>query len=187
VGAGEVKLDLGCGDKRREGFIRVDRSPRVEPDVLLDLEQLPWPWPDGSVGEIVMSHVLEHLGRDPDVFFAIMQELYRVMKPGALLHITVPHPRSDNFLSAPGHVRPILPNTMALFSRRKCLEAAGTNVEPYALEYDVDFEVDAAAYVLMPSVQAALDDGHLSVEDVKEGISTRWNVVNEIKMTVRRV
>ncbi len=183
-----MKLDLGCGDKRREGFVRVDRSSRVEPDVVLDLEQLPWPWPDGSIDEIVMSHVLEHLGQAPEVFFAIIQELYRVMRPGALLHITVPHPRSDNFTAAPGHVRPILPLTMMLFSRRKCLESApGTNIEPYALEYDVDFEVEEANYTLMTSVQAAFDDGRLSQEDIREAIDTRWNVVNEIRMTLRRV
>jgi ubiquinone/menaquinone biosynthesis C-methylase UbiE len=182
-----MKLDLGCGDKRREGFIRVDRSQRVEPDMVLDLEQLPWPWPDGSVDEIIMEHVLEHLGQAPAVFFGIMQELYRVMKPGAWLHIAVPHPRSDNFMADPGHVRPILLTTMALFSRRKCLEAARTNILPCALEYGVDFEIETYSYVLMKSVQDALDDGRLSKEDVQEGISTRWNVVNEIKMTVRRV
>jgi SAM-dependent methyltransferase len=182
-----MKLDLGCGDKRHEGFIRVDRSLRVEPDVVLDLEKIPWPWPDGSVDEIVMSHVLEHLGQEPAVFFEIMRELYRIMRPGAKIHITVPHPRSDNFLAAPGHVRPILPQTMHLFSRQKCLAAQGTVVEPYALECGVDFEIEAASYVLMGNVQAAFDDGRLSKDDVEEAIETRWNVVNEIKMTVRRV
>ena len=51
----------------------------------------------------------------------------------------------------------------------------------------MDFEIEAASYVLMGNVQAAFDDGRLSKDDVEEAIETRWNVVNEIKMTVRRV
>src|ERR1700674_2630743 len=73
---GPIKLNLGCGDRQLPGYVHVDKFGK--PDVLRDLEIFPWPWRNDSVEEVVMSHVLEHLGATPGVFIGIMQELYRV-------------------------------------------------------------------------------------------------------------
>ena len=62
---GKLKLNLGCGKRRREGFINVDSQPGCQPDLVLDLEALPWPWADDSVDEVDLIHVLEHLGQSP--------------------------------------------------------------------------------------------------------------------------
>ncbi len=48
-----------------------------------------------------MSHVLEHLGQTPKVFLGIIKELYRVLKPEAILRVVVPHPRSEGYLIDP--------------------------------------------------------------------------------------
>ena len=53
-----LRLNLGCGMNHIEGFLNVDRFG--EPDLRHDLEVFPWPWPDDSVCEIMLEHVLEH-------------------------------------------------------------------------------------------------------------------------------
>jgi predicted SAM-dependent methyltransferase len=70
-----VKLNLGCGSQMLAGFCNVDKFG--DPDLTWDLETLPWPWADNSVEEVLLSHVLEHLGQTPASFLAIMQELER--------------------------------------------------------------------------------------------------------------
>ena len=84
-----MKLNLGCGNFKKEGYINVDSNPIVEPDVMLNLNEVESykKWNDNEVDEIFMSHVLEHLS-DP---FEIMKQLHRILKPGGILHIEVPH------------------------------------------------------------------------------------------------
>ena len=41
-----LKLNLGCGDKKHEGFVNVDLHG--DPDVRCDLSQFPWPFEDSS-------------------------------------------------------------------------------------------------------------------------------------------
>src|ERR1700677_1021370 len=82
-----MKLNLGCGGQILDGWVNVDKFGK--PDQVFDLESFPWPWADNSVDEILLSHVLEHLGQSPQVFIAIMRELYRVCRDGATLHIRV--------------------------------------------------------------------------------------------------
>ena len=104
-----MKLNLGCGYNKLDGFTNVDSQESCEPDMLIDLEDLPWPFESDSTDEIVLCHVLEHLGGTSDVYLKIIQELYRVSQHSAQISITVPHPRHDDFMIDPTHVRPILP------------------------------------------------------------------------------
>lgn len=80
------RLNLGCGDDHRDGWVNVDIAAAVEPDVVHDLDDIPWPWPDNSVTEIEARHVFEHL-RDPQAAFA---ESARVLEPGGRLVWTYP-------------------------------------------------------------------------------------------------
>ncbi len=82
-----TKLNLGCGEDKKEGYVNVDFHDHVQPDVVHNLNQLPYPFPDNSFELVEAFHILEHLDRP----FEIMKELHRIMKPGGLLHIKVPH------------------------------------------------------------------------------------------------
>jgi predicted SAM-dependent methyltransferase len=82
-----TRLNLGCGSFKKPGFLNVDMVPEVEPELILDLDSLPYPFPDNHFELIEAFHVLEHL-RDP---FQAIAEMYRIAKPGAQIHIRVPH------------------------------------------------------------------------------------------------
>src|SRR5260221_267479 len=138
-----MKLNLGCGQNHLEGYVNIDKAPRAKPDVLHDLEEFPWPFEDSSIEEVVLNHVLEHLGADPDVFIAVFIELYRICKKGALVRIAVPDPRHDHFYGDPTHVRAVTPLTLSLFSKKNCASWAksGSANTPLAVYADVDFEL----------------------------------------------
>ncbi len=78
-----LKLNLGCGRRKLDGYVNIDKSPVFAPDVVLDLEALPWPFETGSVSEILAIHVLEHLGQKTDTFLGIIAEMYRVCRDTA--------------------------------------------------------------------------------------------------------
>jgi hypothetical protein len=138
-----LKLNLGCGEQRYPGYVNVDKYGT--PDRQHDLEVFPWPWPDNAVSEIVLYHVLEHLGQEPGVFLGIMKEMYRVCQANARVLIAVPHFRHDFFFSDPTHVRAITPEGLALFSQRINREwlAQGKSNSPLGLYLNVDFELVA--------------------------------------------
>jgi len=82
-----LKLDLGCGPNKREGFLGVDtRRFDGKVDIIHDLTKR-WPWTDDSVEEVHCSHFVEHLTAPERIHF--VNELYRVLqspipaKPGA--------------------------------------------------------------------------------------------------------
>ena len=112
----ELKLNLGCGSKKLDGYLNVDKFG--EPDMVFDLETFPWPWEDSSVSKILLSHVLEHLGQDTDIYLNIIKELYRVCKNNAEILVIVPHPRHDTFMTDPTHVRPITVDGLIMFSKK---------------------------------------------------------------------
>lgn len=96
-----MNLNLGCGSQYLDGFVNVDRDPRVITDLCLDLNALPWPWHDNEASYILMDQVLEHL---PDTI-AILKEVHRVLMEGGMAVIKVPHCQSTCAFRDPTHVR----------------------------------------------------------------------------------
>ena len=81
------RLDFGAGERNESGSISVDRQPLTNPDIAHDLNNFPYPFADASVDEVRAFHVIEHLDRP----FDAMREFHRILKPGGLLHVKVPH------------------------------------------------------------------------------------------------
>lgn len=84
-----LKLDFGCGRTKREGFIGVDSIKFDGVDIVFDLSSGTWPWADNSVDEFNCSHMIEHLTAPQRIHF--MNELWRVLKPGAKGQVVTPH------------------------------------------------------------------------------------------------
>lgn len=184
-----MKFNMGCGVNRLDGYINVDKYAEGQPDRQIDLEVLPWPIGSDEAQEVLFNHSLEHMGRDPDIFLGIMRELYRICAPGAVVQINVPHPRHDNYLADPTHVRPITPMTLALFSRRNNLawqESGGAN-SPLALYLGVDFEIVRIEHILEKKYLDQLRAGEISQEQLVDIVNERNNVVAEYRFTLKTV
>lgn len=182
-----MKLNLGCGHRKLDGWRNVDRVPACAPDEVVDLERLPWPWADDSVEEVLLSHVLEHLGAAADVYLGIMKELYRVCRPGARITIIVPHPRSDHFLWDPTHVRPITVEGLQMFNQELNRQwvAGGYANTPLGLYLGIDFRVASVEYTPDPFWQSKLDRGELAPEAIAPLMKTHNNVIEKITVVIQ--
>ena len=176
-----MKLNLGCGPKRMPGWVNVDKHASLGPDQVVDLERFPWPWPDSSADEVLLSHVLEHLGQAPEVFIGVMKELWRVCKAGAQARIHVPDARHENFLGDPTHVRPVTLDTLALFSQsfnRQTLADGAANT-PLGMLHGIDFEILVHEAIYDEPWRGRLARREISEAQASEAARMYLNVISE--------
>ena len=95
-----AQLQLGCGHDAKPGWINQDMVSLPGVDVVHDLNTRPWPWADGSIDEVWAKDVLEHLPNTVEV----MEEIYRITRPGATVYIAVPYWNSWEAITDPTHV-----------------------------------------------------------------------------------
>ena len=93
-------LDLGAGrDRSRRGAVTVDRVASAGPDVVHDLDVVPWPFDRDSFDVIICKDVIEHVA---DVV-KTMEEIHRVGRAGARVEIATPHYSCRNSWTDPTH------------------------------------------------------------------------------------
>ena len=81
-----MKLNLGCGNKRRKGFLGVDLFPCEALQVRADITGR-LPFGDGSIDAVHLDNVIEHV---PDIP-GLMREIARVCRSGAEVTMITPH------------------------------------------------------------------------------------------------
>lgn len=79
------RIHFGCGGRIVPGWLNMDLSGS---DYDMDFLDLPYPFHDSSVGEIVSQHVIEHFTITQAR--GILTELRRIMKAGGRLWISCP-------------------------------------------------------------------------------------------------
>lgn len=179
----DIKLNIGSGSSKFEGYLNVDFDNICKPDYVLDIGKESWPWPDNSVTAVKANHVLEHLG-DPD-FFHCIKELYRVCKNGTLIEVSVPHHRHDTFINDPTHKRPITIDGMTLFSKEhnKQCEEEGSHSSRLGDYYGVDFKIIKYNFIIDPMYHPLLKDmtqGSQAEHDFQMALRERNNMVIEV-------
>jgi predicted SAM-dependent methyltransferase len=181
-----MKLNLGCGFNKMAGFVNIDKYPQCIPDISMDIESTPWNFEDNSIENIFLNHCLEHIGDDYNIFFSVIKEMYRVCRHGAIIQINVPHPRHDNFINDPTHVRIITPELLGLFSKKNCNYwiSIGASNSPLAIYLDVDFEIRNTEFVFDKKHQELISNGKINKNEIADLIKRENNVVSEYKITV---
>lgn len=84
----ELRVQLGCGDQPKPGWINIDLfNPNA--DFALDLRE-DLPFRDESIAFVYSEHLFEHFEYPRDAKH-LLSECWRVLKPGGVLSIVVPH------------------------------------------------------------------------------------------------
>ena len=156
----KTKIDLACGDRKREGFYGIDIAPIPGVDLVHDLSIYPWPIETDSVDEVKCSHYVEHIPHidikglikesnsfdefkskvieSKDGFINFINELYRIMKPGGKAIITMPYYTSERAFQDPTHTR-YIGETAFLYLSKDWMIA--NKLEHYGIECDFDITI----------------------------------------------
>lgn len=190
----DLRLNIGCGFKRLEGYVNVDAWAECGPDMRFTADADVWPFPDSSATAVVFEHSMEHMGETAGAFRHLIQELYRVCADGARVDVIVPHWRHDSFSNDPTHVRAITPMMLRMLDRNRNHQSrlAGDSESKLGFMWDVDFEfvegvfvrdmATAASPILRLIEQGAGADPSQVTADM---ISLFNNIAMEIRMVLR--
>ena len=96
-----IKLDIGCGSSKQKGFVGMDIRKVNGVDIVHDCTKFPYPIPDNSCLQILMSHMWEHI--EPRHRINLMNELWRIMKDGGQLLLGAPYYLSFGAYQDPTH------------------------------------------------------------------------------------
>jgi len=148
------ELLIGCGNRRSKdmgatdqkefkNLTTLDIDENCKPDVLWDLNDLPYPFGDNYFDEIHAYDVLEHFGAQGDyrAFFAQFSEFWRISKHGALFLATVPVWNGMWAFGDPGHTRVLPPGCFHYLAQKQYEQVGTTKMTDYRHLYKADFQI----------------------------------------------
>jgi len=177
-----MKINIGGGYKRYDGFVNVDADPLTKPEHIVNLECDWLPFDDSTVSEVKAYHILEHIS---DGFFHLIQELYRVCEDGALVDIQVPHHRSEMWYGDPTHVRFITVESLRMFSKKRneWHVKQWNSSSGFGTTLDVDFEI--VEYDFIPTGRWLERFKTMSPDEIIEVSNNFCNVYDEIHVKLQ--
>lgn len=96
-----MKLNLGSGYRKLEGYLNIDNRYECDPDLLCDVLQ-GLPIDDSSVFEVRAFDFLEHLPLGKTI--PVIEEVYRVLVPGGLFASMTPSTDGRGAFQDPTHL-----------------------------------------------------------------------------------
>lgn len=155
-----LKLNLGCGNKKLAGFINIDQNEQCSPDLILNLENTPYPFKTNSVAYIRMDSVLEHFPSNPKNFFRILKEIYRISSNNAIIDILCPHPFHRWQIVDFTHQKPITAEGLQMLDKQFCRELIknGDAKTPLALIYNIDFVLTNYKQFIDPTCKSHIEN-----------------------------
>ena len=168
-----VRLNLGCGRDIKPGWVNLDIEALPGVDVVADLNAcrtVSLPFEAEVFDDLLLNHVLEHI---PDSL-ALMQELWRIAKPDAILTARTPYGSSDDAWEDPTHVRAYFLQSWGYFS------------QPFFWRADYKFRADWQPELITLLIPKAIVD-ETPHEEIKGRIMHERNIVREMITTLRKV
>ncbi len=104
-----MKLNIGCGEHVKEGYLNVDIEHHEGVDMMAAAENLPFD--NNSFEKIIATNILEHV----EDLVSVMKELHRVLKPEGIIRIISPHYTSSGSWKDPTHKRALSVETFTYF------------------------------------------------------------------------
>lgn len=174
-----IKLDLGCGQNKREGFFGVDIANTDDSDLVCDLAQFPWPFDDDSVEEACCSHYVEHtypVGGPHDGLIAFMNEVWRICIHGAKVNIVHPYALSSRAFQDPTHTR-FIPEATWFYFSADWRKTNGLDHYPITADFAID------------GISNGWHDLWLSRADAARtwAAGHYWNVVSDLSVDLRAI
>jgi predicted SAM-dependent methyltransferase len=159
-----VVVDLGCGPNKVPGALGIDMRAVVGVNAVCDVEQA-LPRRTNSVDVVWLRHVIEHIRN----LIGLMEEVYRISRPGGAVEIVVPYYTSRGAFRDPTHVRYITEDTFQYFEF------------PTAYGICTNFKIEKITYDVRKPFR------WLPVYLQKRCRRYLWNVVDNMSVTLRVV
>lgn len=186
-------------------WLNVDKVDGVGADVVFDLFAYPWPLESNSFDGAILGHIAEHIPHGfkftdnreflinpvsfdwpergsklaglQDGWYAFFSELYRVLTPGAIVHVISPYAWSNGAVTDPTHTRLLTEHTFT----------HGLSPEQYTgtFKYNIDCNFENVGHQLRYSPWAQ-PFGH-DPDLLGVAIMTRVNMVYDFYVKLRAV
>ncbi|MCJ7747939.1 MAG: class I SAM-dependent methyltransferase [Desulfobacterales bacterium] len=95
-----LKLNLGSGYQKLDGFVNIDFRPETNPDLCIDVIK-GLPYEDNSVDEVRAFDFLEHIPTDKTI--TVIEEIYRVLKADGRFESFIPSTDGRGAFQDPTH------------------------------------------------------------------------------------
>lgn len=151
-------LLIGAGTDRRRKVVldgryefpvppvTLDINKAVNPDVVHDLCEFPYPFADNEFDEIHAYDVMEHTGAQGDwrFFFRQFDELWRILKDGGTFHFHCPSAQSEWAFGDPGHTRVFPINWLVFLDRDRYERCVDTPMTDYRAFFNSNWKIVAS-------------------------------------------
>jgi SAM-dependent methyltransferase len=152
-----IKVDLGCGKRKQDGHIGIDRIDFEGVDHVLDMATDRLPFGDDEVDEVYTSHFMEHL--DSVERCHVMNEIHRVLKTGGKCTFIVPYWASSRAYGDPTHKWPPIGEMWFFYLNQEWRDenAPHTDSKYWDKGYNCDFDI-TWGYALHQQLQTRSQD-----------------------------